>query len=74
MSTGCPTELLHDARWHWRFAESRRDGGFGQIRLIAFMSGYRNAAATDDWWRTNLDLARYYGFHAIVEHPRLRHR
>jgi hypothetical protein len=35
--------------------------------LIAFMSGYRNAAATDDWWRTNLDLARYYGFRTIVE-------
>ena len=35
--------------------------------LTAFMSGYRSAAATDDWWRTNLDLARYYGFRTIVE-------
>ena len=35
--------------------------------LNYFLNTYNNTTPTDDWWRTNLDLARYYGYRTIVE-------
>jgi hypothetical protein len=35
--------------------------------LNSFLSTYESTTPTDDWWRENLDLERYYGYRAIVE-------
>ncbi|MBI3417441.1 MAG: lamin tail domain-containing protein [Verrucomicrobia bacterium] len=35
--------------------------------LNSFMNAYRGGNLTDDWWRTNLDLPRYFSFRSIVE-------
>lgn len=36
--------------------------------LVAFTGAYSNSAAlTDQWWRDNLDLERYYNYRSIVE-------
>src|SRR5439155_1333686 len=32
-----------------------------------FQSTYQNTTPTDDWWRTNVDLPRYYSYQAIVQ-------
>ena len=56
----------------------KMDGGFGELNnqgptsvsdrsdLSSFMSTYQGAP-TDAWWRTNLDLNRYYNYRTIVE-------
>lgn len=35
--------------------------------LNAFLSGYRNATPSDDWWRRNFDLPRYYSYQTVVQ-------
>lgn len=35
--------------------------------LNYFLNTYNNTSPTDAWWRTNLDLSRYYSYRAIVE-------
>ena len=59
----------------------KMDGGFGTLNnqgayavsdssdLSQFMSAYRasSPSPSDDWWRANLDLPRYYGYRTIVE-------
>ena len=56
----------------------KMDGGFGTLNnqgptavsdrsdLSKFMSTYQGTP-TDAWWRTNLDLNRYYNYRSIVE-------
>ena len=35
--------------------------------LISFRNTYLNTTPTEAWWRTNLDLQKYYGYQAIVQ-------
>ncbi len=35
--------------------------------LNTFLNTYNYTTPTDDWWRTNLDLQRYYSYRTIVE-------
>lgn len=35
--------------------------------LNGFMNTYNNTTPTDQWWRDNLDLGRYYSYRSIVE-------
>lgn len=35
--------------------------------LASFIGTYRNGTPTDDWWRQNLDLNKYYSYQAIVQ-------
>jgi hypothetical protein len=35
--------------------------------LRAFMSAYQGRDQSEDWWRKNLDLPRYYSYRSIVE-------
>jgi hypothetical protein len=56
----------------------KMDGGTGELNnqgptavsdrsdLTSFMTTYQGSP-TDAWWRTNLDLARYYNYRTIVE-------
>jgi len=57
----------------------KMEGGTGELNnqgvlaatdksdLNRFMSSYRSGNATDDWWRANMDLPRYYSYRSIVE-------
>jgi hypothetical protein len=57
----------------------KMEGGTGELNnqgnlaatdksdLNQFMSDYRFSNATDIWWRTNMDLPRYYNYRSIVE-------
>ena len=42
-------------------------GPLDKSDLNAFLGTYSGAAPNDAWWRTNLDLPRYYGYRAILE-------
>lgn len=56
----------------------KMENGFGEIRnqsplgvkdasdLSGFISSFRSRA-TEDWWRANTDLSRYYNYRSIVE-------
>jgi len=35
--------------------------------LDTFLNTYNNSTPTDQWWRDNLDLERYYGYRSVVE-------
>lgn len=35
--------------------------------LVGFRRGYENSRQTDSWFRSNLDLWRYYGYQAIIQ-------
>ena len=57
----------------------KMEGGTGELNnlgqsgpsdksdLNGFISTYRGANVTDAWWRTNLNLGKYYSYRAIVE-------
>src|SRR4029079_13184286 len=56
----------------------KMEGGTGELNNIgasgptdksdlnAFMSGYRNSATPDDWWRSHFSLDQYYSYQTIV--------
>jgi hypothetical protein len=35
--------------------------------LASFLNTFRNTSPTDAWWRTNLDLEKYYAYRTIIE-------
>ena len=35
--------------------------------LTSFRRGYLNSNPSDNWWRSNLDLPRYYSYQAIIQ-------
>jgi hypothetical protein len=57
----------------------KMEGGSGELNhqgstavtdrsdLNQFLNTYRSSQTTDSWWRTNLDLPRYYSYRAILE-------
>jgi hypothetical protein len=57
----------------------KMEGGTGELNnqgpnaptdksdLNQFLTTYRNTNPSDDWWRTNLDLARYASYQTIVQ-------
>ncbi|PYK99740.1 MAG: hypothetical protein DME19_07575 [Verrucomicrobia bacterium] len=57
----------------------KMEGGTGELNnlgplgptdrsdLDAYQSGYQNTTPTDDWWRANMDLPRYYSYQVIVQ-------
>jgi hypothetical protein len=56
-----------------------RQGGGGELNhqgkgqpgdgsdLGAFLQAYENGRPTDDWWRKNLNLEKYYSYRALIE-------
>jgi hypothetical protein len=57
----------------------KMEGGTGELNnqgamavsnksdLNSFLSTYRGTTPTDDWWRANFDLPRYYSYQTIVQ-------
>lgn len=43
-----------------------RFGPANKTDLNTFLSTYRGSSPSDDWWRQNLDLRRYFSYQAIV--------
>ena len=57
----------------------KMEGGTGELNnqgatsvsnksdLNSFLKTYQTTTPTDDWWRQNLNLARYYSYQAIIQ-------
>jgi hypothetical protein len=57
----------------------KMEGGTGELKatgggavtnksdLNAFMNGYQGVQQSDAWWRSHLDLPRYYSYRSVIE-------